>query len=72
MSDGMPMATTGGVLVLATTGAQAGLGWMIAAAAALVVAGAVMLCADAVPRHAPGASHSRAPGRRWGTLPSTA
>ncbi|MFE4465905.1 hypothetical protein ACFRCR_12385 [Oerskovia sp. NPDC056781] len=43
MSDGMPMATTGGVLVLATTGAQAGLGWMIAAAAALVVAGAVML-----------------------------
>ncbi|MFF2620747.1 hypothetical protein [Oerskovia jenensis] len=43
MSDGMPLATTGGVLVLATTGVQAGLTWMIAAAAVFVVAGAVML-----------------------------
>jgi LPXTG-motif cell wall-anchored protein len=43
MSDGMPIATTGGAAVLAATGAQAGLGWVVVAAVALVVAGAVLL-----------------------------
>lgn len=43
MSDGMPMAATGGVVVLAATGVQAGLVWMIAAAAACVVVGALLL-----------------------------
>ncbi|GAB3084775.1 hypothetical protein GCM10027054_04170 [Isoptericola nanjingensis] len=43
MSDGMPMATGGGMAVLAMTGAQAGLGWFALAAAGLVLVGAVLL-----------------------------
>jgi len=39
----MPIATSGGALVLAVTGATADFGWLVIAAAVLVVAGAVLL-----------------------------